>query len=82
MKCIAVDGGTGAVTATEDASCTGSQFVLLTQSELDVYMASPFRMSVADGAALSGLILAVWVSALVGRFLIRVVRSDAEPTQP
>lgn len=78
MRCIAVDSGTGALVATEDTSCTGSQFVLLTQSELDVYMASPFRMSVGDGVALSALILSVWVSALIARNLIRVVRSDAD----
>lgn len=81
MKCIAVDAETGALTATEDTACTGSQFVLLTQSELDTYTASPFRMSVEDGATLSGLIISVWVSALIGRWLIRVIWSDAnQPT--
>jgi hypothetical protein len=78
MKCVAVDGTTGALTATEDTSCTGSQFVLLTQSELDLYTASPFRLSVADGAVLSFLIIGVWVTALAFRSMVKVVRSDAE----
>lgn len=77
MRCVAVDGTTGVLTATEDTSCTGSQFVLLTQSELDFYTASPFRMSVADGAALSGLIILVWVSAYYFRAIIRSLFVDA-----
>jgi hypothetical protein len=81
MKCIAVDSETGALTATADTSCTGSQFVLLTQSELDFYTVSPFRMSVADGAALSGAIIGVWVSAAIVRWLARVLfPSDADPS--
>ena len=73
MHCVAVDSGTGALTATEDTSCTGSQFVLLTQSELDFYTVSPFRMSVADGAALSSAIVAVWAAAFIVRVMARAL---------
>jgi len=76
MRCVAVDSSTGALTATADESCTGSQFVLLTQSELDFYTASPFRMSVADGAVLSGLIVGVWVAAFICRALVRSLFND------
>jgi hypothetical protein len=77
MRCVVV-AGDGSMTATGASSCTGSEFVLLTQSELDFYTASPFRMSVADGAALSGLIVGVWVTALICRYWARVVFGDAE----
>jgi hypothetical protein len=80
MRCIEVDSGTGALMATADTSCTGSQFVLLTQSELDFYTVSPFRLSVADGAAVSGLIIAVWVAAFYWRALVRALFSDADST--
>lgn len=78
MRCVAVDPGTGVLTATSDETCTGSQFVLLTQSELDLYTASPFRLSVADGAAVSGLIIAVWVAAHYWRALTRALFSDGD----
>lgn len=39
----------------------------------------PFSMSVQDGALLSGLIVSVWVSALVFRYFIRMVRNPGEP---
>lgn len=41
---------------------------------------NPFVMSVADGAALSALILGVWVSAVVCRYLVKTVftTSDAD----
>lgn len=71
MRCVAVDPSTGVLSATEDETCTGSQYVLLTQSELDIYMASPFRMSVTDGAALSMAIIAVWAAAHYWRALSR-----------
>lgn len=77
MRCASIDTDTGAVFATQAATCTGSEFVLLTQSELDTYTASPFRMSVADGAVLSGLIIAVWVAAFIARALVRSLFSDA-----
>lgn len=78
MRCVSIDEGTGAVVATTATSCTGSEFVLLTQSELDLYTASPFRLSVADGAAVSGLIIAVWVAALYWRSLVRALSADAD----
>lgn len=39
---------------------------------------SPFTMSVADGAQLSGLILSVWVSAAIFRWFIAAVRNRGE----
>lgn len=39
---------------------------------------SPFSMSVADGVTLSGLILSVWVSALVFRWFIAALRGKGE----
>lgn len=77
MRCVAV-AADGTMVATAATSCTGSEFVLVTQGELDFYTASPFRLSVGDGAALSGLILGVWVSGLVVRYLVRVIFLDAE----
>jgi len=64
--------------ATGNQTCTGSEYVLLTQSELDFYTASPFRLSVADGATLSMLIIGVWVAALAFRSMVKVVKTDAE----
>lgn len=78
MRCVTVDVGTGALIATGDETCAGSQFVLLTQSELDFYTASPFRLSVADGAAVSGLIIAVWVAAHYWRVMSRALFSDGD----
>jgi hypothetical protein len=77
MRCVVI-AADGSMTATGASTCTGSEFVLLTQSELDFYTASPFRMSVADGAALSGLIVGVWVTALICRTWSRAIWGDAE----
>ncbi len=79
MRCVVI-ASDGSMTATSDSSCTGSEFVILTQSELDFYTASPFRLSVADGLVLSSAILGVWVAALVARYLVRVIWLDAEST--
>lgn len=76
MKCVTV-APDGVLVASTAETCTGSEFVLLTQSELDLYTASPFRLSVSDGAALSGAILAVWVAAFYWRALIRAVFGDS-----
>lgn len=73
MRCVAVDPGTGALSATSATTCSGTEYVLLTQGELDLRTASPFVMSLADGAALSGAIVSVWVSALIVRALARVL---------
>lgn len=78
MRCVTVDPESGVLAATGDVTCTGSQFVLLTQSELDAYTASPFRLSVADGAVVSGLIVAVWVSAFYWRAMVRALFSDGD----
>lgn len=46
--------------------------------QCEVLTKSPFVMSVADGAQLTGLILAVWASAYAFRMLINVVRDKGE----
>ena len=79
MRCVVI-ASDGSMAATSASSCTGSEFVMLTQAELDFYTASPFRLSVGDGLVLSGAIVGVWVAALVARYLVRVIWSDAEST--
>lgn len=80
MRCVLVESGTGVLVATEDSTCTSGQYVLVTQGELDYYTVSPFRLSVADGGYVSGLVVAVWVAAHYFKALIRVLNSDGDAT--
>jgi hypothetical protein len=77
-RCLAIDDSTGAVVATSDTACTGSQYVIVTQAELDLMTASPFRLSVADGAILSSLIVSVWVTGAIARWLVDVIRDRGQ----
>lgn len=52
--------------------CSSACTVTL-QLTLSEASGSPFVMSVADGALLSGAIISVWVSALIFRSFIRTV---------
>lgn len=60
--------------------CAEGEVLVYTAQEVDQNTASPFRLSVADGAVVSGLIIAVWVAAFIWRALIRVLSSDADST--
>lgn len=65
---------------TSSDTCTATEFVILTDSEFQQNTASPFRLSVADGATLSALIVSVWVSAWVFKALVRVLYDPQSET--
>lgn len=67
----------------DTTSCTSAQLVVMTQAELDQYVASPFRLSVAEGGAISGAILLLWALAFGVRQIVRMLReSDVLPPPP
>lgn len=67
--------GVEGLTVTEEGStCTGSQYVVLTQIELDAATVSPFRLDLDQAAAISGAVLAVWAVGWAIRTLVRVLR--------
>lgn len=68
--------GKPVVFAYEAEACGSGELRLYSSAEVDSLTASvgnPFVLSVADGIAISGLIVGVWVAAFVIRALIRAV---------
>lgn len=73
----------GLTIGADTTACTASQLVVMTQNELDNYVASPFRLSVAEGGAISGAILLLWALAFGVRQIVRMLReSDFLPQPP
>lgn len=63
-RCVVVDESNGSmVVESEGTSCYDTQLVLVTQVEWQQNTASPFRMSLSDGAAVGAAILLVWAAA-------------------
>jgi hypothetical protein len=65
----------------EGATCTGSQYIVLSQTEFDQFTVSPFRLSLDEASAISGAILLCWAAGWGVRMIVRVLRdsSDVEP---
>lgn len=81
MRCITLtetaNGNT--LQASEDvAACAPNQLVLVSYQEFLALPRSPFVMSVEDGAALSGMIILVWVGAMIFRWFIRTLQDRGE----
>lgn len=62
------------VGATDVSSCTAAQLIVMTQQEFDQGVVSPFRLTVAEGGAVAGAILALWALAFGIRQVVRVMR--------
>lgn len=63
------------------ATCTAAQYIVLTNAEFDQATASPFRLTLAEGGAISGAILLIWASGWAFRQLVRLLRTP-EPEVP
>jgi len=60
-------------------------YYLLEQAEFDTVMlagASPWTLTLADGALIAGAILAVWATGYAFRVLIRVLKHTDENISP
>jgi hypothetical protein len=65
----------------EGATCTASQYVVMTDAEFALHTASPFRLTVAEGGAVAGGILLLWAAAWGVRALARVLsHTDTPPS--
>lgn len=65
----------------EGASCTGSQYVVMSSQEFATLTASPFRLTVAEGGAIAGGILLLWAAAWGVRAVARVLtHTDTPPS--
>lgn len=65
----------------EGATCTGSQYVVMNQAEFDTLTASPFRLTVQEGGAISGAILLAWAAGWGIRQVTRVLtHTDTPPS--
>lgn len=63
----------------EGATCTGSQYVVVTQAEFDYATVSPFRLSNDEASSLASAVLLLWGLAFGIRMVIRVLR-ESDPT--
>lgn len=73
----------GLTIGAETTSCTANQLIVLTQSQFDQGVVSPFRLTVAEGGAISGAILLLWALAFGVRQIVRMLReSDVLPQPP
>lgn len=77
MHCATVVKGALVVGPSVAGPCADGELVLYTQYEFFQNTSSPFRLSVADGAAVSALIVSVWVAAAIWRWMIRAVYSPS-----
>lgn len=64
----------GLTTGAEGATCTGSQYVVLTQAEFDNATVSPFRLSLDEASGISGGILLLWAVGWGIRTVIRTLK--------
>jgi len=80
VRCAVIGDG-GVLLVTEDTACTAEQFVLLTPAEHHQATASPFKLTLAEGGAISSAIVLVWVSAWAVRAAARALSAgDPEHT--
>ena len=61
--------------------CPASSFVMLTQAEYSEVAASPFRLSLAEGAQIGAAIMAVWAVGFGVRAVIRTFKADPLPDE-
>ncbi len=59
--------------------CTATQLVLLNQSEYAATL-SPFNLTLAEGGAISGAVITVWVIGWAVRAAIRTIKDSASPS--
>lgn len=63
------------------ATCTAAQYIVMTNAEFQLATSSPFRLTLAEGGAISGAILLVWAGGWAFRQLVRLLRTP-EPEAP
>lgn len=65
----------------DGAACTGSEYVVVTQTEFDQATVSPFRLSNDEAASIASAVLLVWAIAWGVRVLVRVLRDSDSPAE-
>lgn len=56
-------------------SCTAAQYVVLTQSQYENAIASPFRLTLSEGGAIAGAVLLLWSVGFGIRWAIRAMHT-------
>lgn len=56
-------------------SCTAAQYVVLAQAEYENAIASPFRLTIAEGGAVGSAILLLWAAAFGIRWAVRAMHT-------
>lgn len=56
-------------------SCTAAQYVVLPQAEYENAIASPFRLTQAEGGAIAGAVLLLWSVGFGIRWAIRAMHT-------
>lgn len=75
-RCVVVDESNGSmVVEPEGTTCYDTQLVLVTQVEWQQNTASPFRLSLSDGAAVAAAILLTWAAAYGAKAAARALSS-------
>lgn len=65
------------IALTASTQCAATDFIAMTSAEFISNTSSPFHLTLAEGAALSGAILAVWGVAYMFRVLPRIFNSGS-----
>lgn len=74
---------TGLTVSAEGAtSCSVGQYIVLQQSEYENAIASPFRLTLAEGGAIAGAILLVWALGFGIRWAARAIQTSDPFTPP
>ena len=56
-------------------SCTAAQYVVLPQAEYENAVASPFRLTLAEGGAVGSAVLLLWAVAFGIRWAVRALHT-------
>lgn len=77
MLCLSLSAGTVSGFQSGPDGCPNGSWIALTPDEFSHYMVSPFKLSMEEGAAISGAILSVWAVAYGIKSIIRAVRENS-----
>ena len=64
----------GLTVGVEGATCTTAQYAVLSAAELDSYLVSPFKLSLAEAGAVVTAVLGVWAVGYGFRAIVRAIR--------
>lgn len=78
MICATLSGSTVVVSdPTPASSCPAGTYSLMTSSEFELYMVSPWKLNIDEAQAIVGAILMLWAAGWGVRMVIQALRERA-----